>query len=364
LLVRVLAMVGVIAWCGVASAQSVLRRPALHWARSQDALSCVDPRTLAERVEELVGPVLVRAPEAEHTVEAEVSRPKPDALRVEVRVLNVWGAKVGERTFEQQGGDCAELTPAIAFVIAMMIDPDVAAHGLPPALIALLGGDEPAEEKLMREVDGAAPEPPLPAMPPPPPPKPTVAQRRDPELPKPPPPRGAPRQAALLVRGSWHEAARATFGIEGRYLQRAWSEHFSAGGYIRIGQQPGAATLPDDRFLSITTLDVGLQACGGQSALATLRVMMCLGFEVTNAIGRGDGFSRDHVQGVSTGAAVAQLTARLRLVGQFGVMLSFNARAAFSQREFDYRDAIGRAIPVLKLPILAGGIALGPSYEF
>src|ERR1700710_2965310 len=84
-------------WLGHVRAQGiVLRRPALHWVRSDDALMCVDPRTLSEHVEALVGPVLVRPSEAEHTVEGQVEMVSPGRLRVRVRVLDAHGNNVGE----------------------------------------------------------------------------------------------------------------------------------------------------------------------------------------------------------------------------------------------------------------------------
>src|SRR5690606_5103389 len=45
------------------------QRPALHWTRSEEAVSCIAGRELAERVEALTGPTLVRASEADFTIE-------------------------------------------------------------------------------------------------------------------------------------------------------------------------------------------------------------------------------------------------------------------------------------------------------
>jgi hypothetical protein len=356
-------LVCLLALGGRASAQSaVLRRPALHWVRAEAAQNCVEPRTLAERVEELVGPVLVRAPEAEHSVEAQVSRVRQNVLRVEVRVLNVWGGKVGERTFEHKGTDCAELTPAIAFVIAMMIDPDVAAHGLPPALIALLG-EEPADEKLKRELAGEPPPEPPPELPPAPPPRPPQPQRRDAESPAP-PLMGTSHQLAALVRGGLRETRRASLGLELRYLRRTAYPWFSAGGYTRFGQQLGMHELSNGGSLTVATLDFGIQACGGQRSEARLRVTGCIGVEATTAFGRGEGFNPNKLQVMATGATVAQLTARLRIVEPFGVMLSLNVRAALERREFSYESVDGDRVAAFRAPIIAGGIALGPSWEF
>ncbi|MEY4514567.1 MAG: hypothetical protein RLZZ450_6689, partial [Pseudomonadota bacterium] len=185
-----------------AAESSVLRRPALHWTRADEALGCVDPRTLAEHVESLVGPVLVRASEADNTIEGRVEAVAPGKLRVRVRVIDVTGAKVGERTFEQATADCAELTPAIVFVIGMVIDPDVAAHGLPPALVALIaGGERPPEQVLLEELDqGPSLSDALddsPAV------QPTrITTRKPPQRPS------AQRQVSALLRGAYGEVPR------------------------------------------------------------------------------------------------------------------------------------------------------------
>lgn len=349
----------------------MLRRPALHWTRADDTLDCVDPRTLAERVEELVGPVLVRSPEAEYSIEARVARGKEGALRVEVRVLNAWGGKVGERSFEHTAGSCAGLTPAIAFVIAMTIDPNVAAHGLPPALVALLG-EEAADDKLLRELDGAPPpavEPhpavaavlePAPA----PPAKPAaVLQVRDPELDVA-PPREPNHQLGALVRAAYRETARASLGLQLRYLLRVTRSSLAVGGYAQFGRQLGAHELGADHQLELTTLDLGLLGCAGRRVAARLRLAGCLGAEAAIAYGRGGGFTPNQLQVMATGAAVAQLTARLEVVEPFGVMVALNLRSALEQREFRYENADGVSVVVYRSPVLAGGIALGPTWEF
>src|SRR4051794_20357260 len=55
--------------CVAARAQSQpLPRPALHWARGAGATECVEPHALAQLVEALTGPVLVRPSEADNSV--------------------------------------------------------------------------------------------------------------------------------------------------------------------------------------------------------------------------------------------------------------------------------------------------------
>lgn len=340
----------------------MLRRPSLHWVRGEDAQQCVDPRTLSERVEELVGPVLVRAPEAEHSVEARVWRPAQGLLRVDVRVLNAAGAKLGERSFEQQRARCPELTPAIAFVIAMMIDPDVAAHGLPPPLLALLGVDRP-EEELRRDLEATSPPPP------PPPPSPSPSRPSVPPSPAssevraPPAPALSSHQVALLARAAWHETARAALGVEARYAQVALRPWFAAAGYLRFGSQLGDYAVSTGGSLSLRTFALGVQGCAGQTSASRLRVLGCAGVELGRAVGTGSGFAPNRHQVLVQAGLVAQLTARMRVANRVGVMLAVNARVAFAGREFTY-EADGHEVTAYRIPVFSGGLALGPSYEF
>lgn len=339
-----------------AAESSVLRRPALHWTRGDDALGCVDPRTLAEHVESLVGPVLVRASEADNTIEGRVESTVPGKLRVRVRVLDVTGAKVGERTFEQATTNCAELTPSIVFVIGMVIDPDVAAHGLPPALIAMIaGGERPPEQVLLDELDeapalgGAHPSstPVLPA--------PSDAPKAPPVSPA--------RQVSALLRGSYGEVPRALLALDLRFLHTL-PRHLAVLGYLRGGVQLGRHELEHGRALAFGTFDAGFVLCGGHTAARTLRLMGCLGAEVASALVRGHGLAVNKLDIASAPAAVAQLTLRWRWRDGLGVIASLHGRLAFLERDIVFVDGDGKRVPLSTLHRPSFGVAIGPSFEF
>jgi hypothetical protein len=330
----------------------VLRRPALHWVRSDEALGCVDPRTLAEHVELLVGPVLVRPSEAEHSIEGRVELSGSGLVHVRVRVLDALGNKVGEREFAEAVEQCDKLTPAIVFVIGMAIDPEVAAHGLPPSLLALLGGsDGPAEQALLEELDqlpGGEPQPP-----------PAPIKHKVVPLPPLPPPRW---QAAALARAALAETPRLLLSGEARLLHDL-SGRFAAGGYLRGGAQVGEHKLAAGQTARVSALDVGALGCLVAPSQHVLRLSGCLGAELSLRIGTGHGFDDDwRTTEVGVGL-VAQLGARLRLSRTWGLAVVVGGRLELGKPAFTYDDPLARH-PAYTFPRLAGALAVGPSYEF
>jgi hypothetical protein len=340
-----------------AATSSVLRRPALHWTRADDALGCVDPRALSEHVEALVGPVLVRASEAENSIEGRVERLDTGKLSVRVRVLDVSGAKVGERTFEQGAEDCADLTPAIVFVIAMVIDPDVAAHGLPPALVALIaGGERPPEQVLLDELgDG-----------------PTLAEsERTQSTPEPArednleahKPMHGRTQASPLLRASYGDALRALLSLDLRFLY-SLPRHLAALGYLRGGVQLGTHELEQGRALNMGTFDAGIALCAGHTPERDLRLIGCLGAELASALIHAQGLGENELDIASTPAGVAQLTLRWRLRGGVGLAIMIDGRVAAVERDVGYHDSENNTVHLATLGRFSGGVALGPTFEF
>jgi hypothetical protein len=135
-----------------------LPRPALHWSRAADATSCIDPQQLALRVTALTGPVLVAASAADVSIEGHVERLPSGSFRARVTSTSRGGAQRGERTLEQDG-DCRALDEALAFVIALLIDPDLVLQELPAGLIGLGAEGQAPEAVLLRELDATPPVP-------------------------------------------------------------------------------------------------------------------------------------------------------------------------------------------------------------
>ncbi|MDB4973883.1 MAG: hypothetical protein JWN48_2224 [Myxococcaceae bacterium] len=356
------------ATCSSAAAQAiVLRRPALHWVRSDEAMSCIDPRTLAEHVEALIGPVLVRPSEAEHTIEGQVDSIAPGRLRVRVRVLDMLGNKVGEREFEQPANDCKVLTPAIVFVIGMAIDPEVAAHGLPPALLALLGtSDPPPGEALLDELER---NPAVHTAPHPLPPAPT---RVGPPKLLPAPVDRRPFQASGFVRGALGESPGKLLSLDARLLY-AIRAPFSIGTYVRGGVQATSHHYLSHRDFRMGVIDAGVLSCLGQSSLRRFRLQGCAGLEASLALGSGSGApGGDTRDALGAFGLVAQLTGRLRLWRQWGLAVLANGRFITPRRTFAIENRQKgaaqpqphRAVVVARLPWFSGGVGLGATYEF
>lgn len=126
------------------------RRPALHWSRGEAAESCIDPRTLAERVEAWTGPVLVAPAESDLSIEGHIDARPEGGFRARITVTREAGAPVGDRILEEQSSDCRAIDAALAFVIALTIDPTMT---LPSeSFDANLQGIAP-EEALLAELD-------------------------------------------------------------------------------------------------------------------------------------------------------------------------------------------------------------------
>src|SRR5688572_28881602 len=108
-----------------AAAARPTTRPALHWSRGEGAASCIDPRALALRVTALTGSVLVEPTSADVSIEGHVKVLDEGGFEVHVSSASTRGAPRGDRTLQHMGKDCRALDEAIAFVIALLIHPDL-----------------------------------------------------------------------------------------------------------------------------------------------------------------------------------------------------------------------------------------------
>lgn len=117
-----------VACCAVASAQAQAPS-ALSWVREAGAESCIGAPELGARVERLVGPVLVAAPSAEVSVEGHIAR-KGRRFVAKIVISDARGAVLGVRDVKGGGPpagqepDCRALDDQLAFVIAVVIDPN------------------------------------------------------------------------------------------------------------------------------------------------------------------------------------------------------------------------------------------------
>lgn len=116
-----------------AAPATTARTSSLAWVRSDGADRCIGNKELAEAVERILGRrVFVSASAADVAVEGHVDR-VAGGWKATLRVSDEHGTLLGSRELESAAEDCRAMDGSIAFVIAVMIDPDAAER--PPAPI-------------------------------------------------------------------------------------------------------------------------------------------------------------------------------------------------------------------------------------
>jgi hypothetical protein len=112
---------------------------ALNWVRGPGAEACISSSELAERVEQLLGPVF-RAPDgASRAIEGLIAKaPSGAGFQVQLQIVDRSGVMVGERAFSSAAASCEAASAPALLVVALMIDPSASERGLPPDLLGLL----------------------------------------------------------------------------------------------------------------------------------------------------------------------------------------------------------------------------------
>jgi hypothetical protein len=149
------AVVG-LAMPAAAAPSAAARTSSLAWVRSEGADACIGGKELAEAVERVLGRrVFVSASAADVAIEGRVDKVAGVAgWKATLRISDDHGTLLGSRDVESPAADCREMDASLAFVIAVMIDPDATPR--PPVPL-----DRPSPVPLPA---------PLPAAPPPVPP--------------------------------------------------------------------------------------------------------------------------------------------------------------------------------------------------
>jgi hypothetical protein len=112
---------------------------ALNWVRGPGAEACISSSELAERVEQLLGPVF-RAPDgASRAIEGLIAKaPSGAGFHVQLQIVDRSGVTVGERAFSSDAPSCEAASAPVQLVVALMIDPSASERGLPEDLLGLL----------------------------------------------------------------------------------------------------------------------------------------------------------------------------------------------------------------------------------
>lgn len=127
---------------------------ALNWVRAPGAEACISSSELAQRIEELIGPVF-RAPDAaDRAIEGLVApATSGNGFAVHVRIAERDGESIGERAFESEARDCKELNDSIVLVTVLMVDPSASERGLPAELLGMLDDRATPGAELLAEME-------------------------------------------------------------------------------------------------------------------------------------------------------------------------------------------------------------------
>lgn len=337
--------------------------PALHWTRSADATACIDPAALASRVEQLTGPVLRRPSGALRILEGHIERSPAGGYRARLTVANGDGRPAGERVLQHASEDCRAFDPALSFVLAIMIDPNLSLDALPPELLAFLSGEELPEEQLKREleqqqlprrVDDAA----IPS---------SEAPQADASSAKPedekPEIVARPRNFALVLAGlaEFSVMPERLVGLSASFVWEA-TRSLSVMGSLR-----GAAhlmlvdlELPFPAAGRGSAIDAHLAVCAGTEPEPAVRLKVCLGPEYSLWRLMSGEFSNARAARLHGLGANLSMELRYRLSARFALVASGAVRVNAMLARFTY-DAGATALEVPRFSLLT---AFGPSYAF
>jgi hypothetical protein len=348
-----------------------LATPALHWSRSENAGACIDPATLAERVEQLTGASLSRPAQAQRMIEGHIESTAPQRYRARVTASERGQSPSGQRVLEQEAKDCRELDGALVFIVAMMVDPSLSLAGLPPELLALVSSEVPADGQLLAELEQNR----TATNTPPPPQEPASSSAQDvvpgaepalqlPEPPKSEPPASLPPgkyELRAMALAEFQVAPEPLLGIQlmfGAELAKYWSLVVSLRGASGVG--PMGLPESDTGSVKAQAFDATLGACAGAPAEERFRMRGCLGLDYSLWRQKGAGFESDRAAVLSGVGVSLGLDGTLRVRGGFGISAVGAARVNTLERRFVYDDStLGFSVPRLSYLV-----SLGPSYRF
>lgn len=340
----------------VAVALAAPSRPALHWSRGPGAGACIDPRSLAERVEAITGPALVEPASADTSIEAHIERSASDRYEVRLTVTRGRGAAAGERLLSFTAQDCRKLDAAIAFVIAITIDPDAGVEGIPESL-DWATEETPAAEQIERELAvSTAHEAP----------NETVVQVAPSAIS--PPPSAAKtiddvpswRLALSWIGGTGPTAAAITGGSA--ELSRAISARFSIAAQLMAAAS--LARTHDSRGHSVGTGTSGLAlvACALPWRAERWQLSVCLGPELRVVRASGHGFAHDRLVVAASVAAQLDLALAYRLDARWQLTAAATPSFDFDPARIHAEEP--DATPLFRMRRSAIVGVLGAAYAF
>ena len=307
-------------------------KPALHWVRGSGAEACIDPRNLARLVEDITGPALVTAAQADLSIEARIEVTPPDAYTVRMRLISRSAATSGERVQRFETDDCRSLDRSIALLIATAIDPTLGAEGVPKELNWVEEDSWSSADSLRREL-ATQPRPAAPAL------VPALAKPlviKSPELKQ----EEWSRQwrlGAAAIGGSGVDARAATGLLFD--LSLTLSPRVSLA--VQLGAETpfGARELGEGRSVLAQRFSVAALACLQLPLAPALELRGCAGVELAGVLAHGSGFQSNRSAIVGAGGAVARLELLFPLGGAWKLSAGVLLHADFVRARMSYERA-------------------------
>jgi hypothetical protein len=335
------------------------QRPALHWSRGAGASSCIDPHTLALRITALTGPVLVDAAEADVSIEGHVTRSARGVFEVRVTATGRDGVARGTRNLEHKD-DCRALDDAVAFVVAVMIEPDLALERLPPELVALGAEGEASQTRLLRELEAEPPHAPASATPSP------LAASASSILS--PPPADTPTLpakplyqlhfgASIVVQELPRASAGMYLGM--LFLPLRWLG-LDLG--LRATFMPGPLELEGDREIQARRFGSSLLACP-RYPWPSMFVELCAGPQLALISANASGFDHNEVKRRAAFAAQLAVGYGAQLRGGWWLRLRAQLQLLLNDPSFTYKQLDAPPL-AFEMSRLAVGADLGVGYQF
>jgi hypothetical protein len=340
------------------------RRPALHWARLPGAEHCIDPRSLAQRVESITGAVFVPASSADISIEAQIESPAAAQFTLHIRLTSSSDVASNERVASFSTAECRTLDSAIAFLIAMAIDPDLATSAV--AGVDWLSGDpDPASaaEQLRSELRATQPGPRRdvlaePVAPAPQPTTPAPEPQPEPELRY----YAGIWQVGAALGGGYGPMSSPTLGVFG-FASYGLAEHFALGAQLRAAFATNAFEVDAVRSVGTQHLGAALLACTTWFDPAGLGLSACLGPEVMLLVADGDGFETSSVAAEPSFSGAARIELQHRLDPRWSLTGALLGELDTNPRTVSYVQE-GKPVALFRPNRFAVQAALGIAYAF
>lgn len=315
----------------------------LHWVREGGAESCASGAALSRLLEQVLGQ---HAPSSRPALRLEgVAKTATPPLRYSVRVTVRDASSnevVGERELTTADAQCAALTPAVLLVLAMSVDPNAAADGLPRSVSEELLRSREEDVDVWPAATGNAVETTSPRAPVVPAPQ---------AAPRAPPPKPSVGLAPLPVFGAVAGSTAilpspAIGGGLGAHLplRRGWLLSLMV-----LGWYPQTVTLPESAFLE----DGGVQLAAGQLSASLCRRLWGDRLELSGCGGFGAGLrwvraetlpNEDNPTRRFFGPELA-LELSFRASSSWFLASGIVGQAQLVRERFVYRNHLGKPVP-------------------